>query len=791
MSKDISQEKKLFARFRLNKTGRMLLILLFSGLLTWLIFYLVTSYYQHKRNSRIIYLSELKTTLKDHNNNLLEEIQNSFNKGMLYNLVQRETDRIQAIYSLKNTKRFADDYKKDILKFSNDQNLIQTFDRLNGSLSEFGRLIAESVNTDGKAEKLLMPGQAEGDTTNQFLFEPEAVKLQEADAKELEMLLDRIRTRLFNLDNLSTGLIDQEISALSTKKQLGWYVLFGAIFVLIFGLITYLLYNHLKNLERRFYDMLNGVARGEKPDVEVDQTQEFASILHASRNIVEYLEDASRFAREIGDGHFDYEFEPKSEKDALGNSLIEMRDRLQEVAREDKIRNWINEGQARFGEILRQYNNDLDKLGEQIITNMVEYLGANQGALFVVKGEEGDEHLELLSAYAYKRKKFIEKRIEIGEGLAGQAFIEGKTIFLKDIKTDHYDIATGLGESKPTSLIIVPLKEEEKIEGIIEIASLEELQPYQIEFVETIGHSIASSLSSGKVNEEIRKLLEETQEREEEMKAQEEELRQNMEELAATQEQVERRNKELEEIQKKFDEERILLKAILGSDFDRIYFKDKNSKFICVSRAMVELFGAKNESEIIGKSDFDFGFEEHAKKAYEDEQQIIRSGKPLRDIVEKEEWDDGRITWVSTTKNPLYDLVGNIIGTFGISRDITKSKQAELEKVKSRNWLTNFFRYKPEGYVVLDQHGAVQFVTQRILDLAGIDAAAGLRFEDIFDDEAFDNFLEEIQFATARDREFEIALTLKGNHEKTVNFIAVAGEDENEDGSVNIFLVQK
>ncbi len=791
MSSDFSQENKFFNRFHLNRTGRLLLIMLLTGLVTWFLFYLVINYNQRNRDNRIIYLSELKASLKDHNNHLLVEAQNSFNYGMLYNLVRRETDRIQAIYSLKNTKRLTDAYKKDLLSYTDDQNLIQEFDGLNELLSEFDRRIAESVNLDGKAAELLKANQPEGDTTSQFLFDPETVKLQESDAKDLEMLLNKIRTRLFNLDSLSTGLIDQEISTLMERKQFDWYVLFGAVFTLVFGIIVYFLNNHLKDLEHRFFDVLGSVAKGEKPDVDVEHKVEFASILKASRDIVGYMEDASHFAREIGDGHFDYEFEPKSEKDALGNSLIEMRDRLQEVAREDKIRNWINEGQARFGEILRQYNNDLDKLGEQIITNMVEYLGANQGALFVAKGEEGEEHLELLSAYAYKRKKFIEKRIDIGEGLAGQAYVEGKTIFLKDIKTDHYDIATGLGESKPTSLIIVPLKEEEKIEGIIEIASLHELLPHQIKFVETIGHSIASSLSSGKVNEEIRKLLEETQEREEEMKAQEEELRQNMEELAATQEQMERRNKELEEIQKKFDEERILLKAILQSDFDRIYFKDKSSKFIRVSRSMVELFGAKDESEIIGKSDFDFGFEAHAKKAYEDEQNIIRSGKPLRDIIEKEEWDDGHITWVSTTKNPLYDLDGNIIGTFGISRDITKSKQAELEKIKSRNWLTNYFRYKPEGYVVLDQEGNVQFVTQRILDNVGRKARPGLKFEDLFEEKTFGEFLIEIYFDSTRDREFEIELSPKGSHGKTIKFIAVTERMENEDRTVNIFLIEK
>ena len=139
--------------------------------------------------------------------------------------------------------------------------------------------------------------------------------------------------------------------------------------------------------------------------------------------------------------------------------------------------------------------------------------------LFVVKEEGNENYLELLSAYAYKRKKCIDKKIEIGEGLAGQSFEEGKTIYLTDIKTDHYDIQTGLGKSQPSCLLIVPLKEEERIEGIIEIASLKELDTYQIEFVESIGSSLASSLGAGKSNQKSKKLLEETQEKAEDRKS--------------------------------------------------------------------------------------------------------------------------------------------------------------------------------------------------------------------------------------------------------------------------------
>ncbi|MFB6320031.1 PAS domain S-box protein [Saccharicrinis sp. FJH54] len=107
-----------------------------------------------------------------------------------------------------------------------------------------------------------------------------------------------------------------------------------------------------------------------------------------------------------------------------------------------------------------------------------------------------------------------------------------------------------------------------------------------------------------------------------------------------------------------------------------IYFKDLESRFLMASRSMLRLFGVKHQSELIGKTDFDFFAREHAQQAFNDEQEILRTGKEIIQ-VEKEVWPNGRITWVHTTKKPLYNNNGTLIGTFGISKDITDLKDAE------------------------------------------------------------------------------------------------------------------
>lgn len=132
--------------------------------------------------------------------------------------------------------------------------------------------------------------------------------------------------------------------------------------------------------------------------------------------------------------------------------------------------------------------------------------------------------------------------------------------------------------------------------------------------------------------------------------------------------------------------ERYLMNALMNNLPDYIYFKDKESRFIRISNALAKSFGLSVPEEAIGKIDFEFFSEEHARQAYNDEQEIIRSGKPLVK-EERETWPDRSDTWVSTTKLPLVNQDGDIIGTFGISMDITERKEVEKALKESERLL--------------------------------------------------------------------------------------------------------
>ncbi|MGC9373588.1 MAG: GAF domain-containing protein [Bacteroidales bacterium] len=336
-------------------------------------------------------------------------------------------------------------------------------------------------------------------------------------------------------------------------------IIVGIIGIFLLSLAIYIITKNISDPIQKITGFLKKLAQGQtniKMNLKVNSGDEIEEIANSLQATIKSLNEKTEFANHIGKGDLDYDFKLSSDDDELGKALVNMRNSLLKAREEEKNRKiedqkrrWVNEGLAKFADILRSNNDNLKILGHDIIKNLVYYLDACQGGLFLLNEDEDNEKfLDLISAFAYDREKYFEKRIDYGDGIVGSCAIEKETIYMTDLPQDYIEITSGLGGSNPDALLVVPLKMEDQVYGVIEIASFNKFENYQIEFVEKVAQNIASTIQSVKVSIQTNELLEKSQQQSEEMAAQEEEMRQNMEELQATQEEAARKGAEMESL---------------------------------------------------------------------------------------------------------------------------------------------------------------------------------------------------------------------------------------------------
>jgi PAS domain S-box-containing protein len=175
-----------------------------------------------------------------------------------------------------------------------------------------------------------------------------------------------------------------------------------------------------------------------------------------------------------------------------------------------------------------------------------------------------------------------------------------------------------------------------------------------------------------------------------------------------------------------------LLQSLLDNIPDAIFFKDRNSRFTNINKTMEIIYGRHHDS-IIGKTDFDLFSEEHARAAYNDEQRIIRTGEPMVAKLEKETFKDGHINWVNTSKVPLLDDQKRIIGTMGISRNITDLKRAQDTLAHERTMLKTILDHALAGIFVKSTTGHFLLVNKQHANYLGAPNEASMIGKTLFD----------------------------------------------------------
>lgn len=405
------------------------------------------------------------------------------------------------------------------------------------------------------------------------------------------------------------------------------------------------------------------------------------------------VDTLTTFIQAVSAGNFDLEL-TSSGDDSLIDTLTAMRDKLRQNADDDRKRNWSTQGLAQIGDILRSTTSNSTALYDNIIKFVVKYTRSTQGGLFTVNDDSQDDlHLEMVACYAFERKKYLQKRVEIGDGLVGQCFLEGERVYLVEVPDEYVSITSGLGGTTPRSVLLVPMKVNDKIYGVIELASFQKFEEYEIQLVEKLAETIASTISTVKVNETTRMLLEKTQQQTEEMKSQEEEIRQNMEELEATQEEMRRKQSILEQElshaqeqandlhrkERKLFESQQTLQAIVDNIPRAIFWKDQDLRFVGCNKIFASIAGVASPAELIGKTDYDMVWKDQAEAYRKDDFEIMRSRQSKLDIEEVNTNAGGEESWVRTSKVPIITEAGDVVAILGMFEDITTFRKRDAE----------------------------------------------------------------------------------------------------------------
>ncbi len=394
---------------------------------------------------------------------------------------------------------------------------------------------------------------------------------------------------------------------------------------------------------------------------------EFGNIADSIDRIIQNQSNLAEFVEKIGDGNYNVEYTVLSDKDKLGYSITGMRDKLHNLASEDEKRTWATEGIAQFGAILRDNADDLKVLCDKLLINLVSYLSANQGAIFLLNDEDKEKvFLEMVSAYAWERKKYLTKTIELGEGLVGQAAIEKGTIYLTDVPDNYVSITSGLGDANPRSILIVPFVYDNELFGVMEFAAFKPYQNFEVEFVERVAEIVASTISRANINKQTQKLLKDSQKLTEELRTQEEEMRQNLEEMNATQEEMQQR-----------EVERIGIFTAINNTLATVEFNmegriiDANNQYLTMMNYTLEEIENKTDRIFADKANEPI---ELYNKFWQELNQGISQRGDFKRITK-----DGREIWLNVSYTPALDIHGKPYKVIELAQDITEKKKAELE----------------------------------------------------------------------------------------------------------------
>ena len=458
-------------------------------------------------------------------------------------------------------------------------------------------------------------------------------------------------------------------------------------------------------------------------------------MLGALKLLTDSTKRTSHFAEEIGKGNLDASFDPLSEDDIHGHALLTMRERIKEATEAEAKRAWVNEGLARLNSIMRSASDDFNKLLDNIVLLVAEYLGMQQAAIFLLNEDNKSEsHINIGAHYALNNKILNSKSFELKEGLIGQSIASNIVIDIEDIDDPFFNIEMGLAQSKSCHLMIIPLATSGKVLGAMVVSSLHKMSVKQKELMEKIAEPVAASLFNVRANLITTKLLVESRQQADELAAQEHELRtinhqltqksmelaQSEEELRDQQEELKQVNSILKEKARLLEEKNIAIEDARQSIFFKAEQLEQSNKYKSAFLANMshELRTPLNSILILAKLLSDNKFNNLSDKQIEHAKVIYKSGSDLlsliNDILDLSKVEAGKLDLqsdvfaVKDLTSDMKELFTEIAIDKQIHFEVTHAINPELklktDKIRLaqivKNLISNALKFTQEGGTV-------------------------------------------------------------------------------------------
>lgn len=475
------------------------------------------------------------------------------------------------------------------------------------------------------------------------------------------------------------------------------------------------------------------MSRGEFPNLNFKRPKNaVGETLDALNLLLEGMKHSSEFARNIGKGNFDSEFEPLSENDVQGKALLEMREQLKQTYEAEQLRNWIAEGLALLTSVIQKNPDNLEQLSSEFCHSLVHYCEAGQAVLFIhEKGQGGNDFLNVAGGYALCEGLYKGLLIPANQGLIGQCFTSAEKISLHAVDDSLFINRTGLSAFKPAWIKMVPLSASGRKLGVLEISGFQNFNSRISDLIDRISEHLAMAVFSVQANAMTRKLLEETMKQADELAAQKQELNWanedllkkskalelSQEELKIQQEELKQMNMELEMKAHLLQEQNIAIENARQSLSFKAQQLEKSSQYKSnfLANMSHELRTPLNSILILAKMLSENRSGNLSDKQIEHVKVIHKSGSDLliliNDILDLSKIEAGKLEFnieavpinaIIEDMESLFTVLANDRGiTFNIEKSEGLPDHINTDKIRIeqviKNLLSNAFKFTPVG----------------------------------------------------------------------------------------------